>query len=225
MCVCMRVCVCVCVCVCMRVCVCVSVCVCMFATKPSGMTWTLHDWLNNSYYFSVQICAWPLPSIHRIAGKFGEFGESFVFTKLNPSKLLPLKFYTKLDNHVQKITARGSRVLRSWKETMKSLLNYFSVVSKSSPVPDPNGPLSKTMSPSTIATVNAKVGPIVEKHDTTNINKESERGPYLHLTPAQKYQVGKRAAETGVTKTLRYYAKNYPTIPLKETLVRRLKNS
>ena len=81
------------------------------------------------------------------------------------------------------------------------------------------------MSPSTIATVNAKVGPIVEKHDTTNVNKESERGPYLHLTPAQKYQVGKRAAETGVTKTLRYYAKNYPSILLKETSVRRLKNS
>ena len=85
---------------------------------------------------------------------------------------------------------------------MKSVLNYFSVVLKSSPVPDHNGPLSKTMSPSTIATVNAKVGPIVEKHDTTNVNKESERGPYLHLIPTQKYQVGKRAAETGVTKTV-----------------------
>ena len=60
----------------------------------------------------------------------------------------------KLDNHMQKIIARGSRASRSWKETMKSLLNYFSVVPKSSPVPDPNGPLSKTMSPSTIATVN-----------------------------------------------------------------------
>ena len=81
------------------------------------------------------------------------------------------------------------------------------------------------MSPSTIATMNAKVAPIVEKHDTMSVNKESERGPYLHLTPAQKYQVGKRAAETGITKTLRYYAKNYPTIPLKETSVRRLQNS
>ena len=85
---------------------------------------------------------------------------------------------------------------------MKSLLNYFSVVLKSSNVtnlPDPNGLLSKTISPSTIATVNAQVGFIVEKHDTTSANKESQRGPYLHLTPAQKYQVGK-AAETGVTK-------------------------
>ena len=111
--------------------------------------------------------------------KCGEFGESFAFAKLNPSKLLPLKFYTKLDSHVQKITTSGSRTSRSWKETMKSLLNYFSVVPKSSPVPDPNGPLSKTMSPSIIATVNAKVGPIVEKHDTTNVIKESDPSPKI----------------------------------------------
>ena len=114
-----------------------------------------------------------------VGEKCGEFGESFAFAKLSPSKLLPLKFYTKLDSHVQKITTSGSRTSRSWKETMKSLLNYFSVVLKSSPVPDPNGPLSKTMSPSIIATVNAKVGPIVEKHDTTNVIKESDPSPKI----------------------------------------------
>ena len=48
--------------------------------------------------------------------------------------------------------------------------------------------------------MNAKVGPIVEKHDTTSVNKKSERGLYLHLTPAQKYQVVKEQLKLGLLK-------------------------
>ena len=92
-------------------------------------------------------------------------------------------------------------------------------------LPDPNGPLSKTISPSTIAAMNTQVGYIVEKHDTTSANKESERGPYLHLTAAQKYQEQLKLAVTGVTNTLPYYAKNFPMLSLKETTIQRLKNS
>ena len=40
---------------------------------------------------------------------------------------------------------------------------------------------------------------------------KKKRGPYMHLTLVQHFQVGKRAAECGVTlavtNTLRYYAK------------------
>ena len=43
------------------------------------------------------------------------------------------------------------------------------------------------------------------------------------LTPAQRYEVGKRAAEHGVTVSIRYFAK-YPKLPLKETSVWRFKN-
>ena len=49
--------------------------------------------------------------------------------------------------------------------------------------------------------------------------------PNLFLIPSQRYEVGKRAAEYGITASLRYFAKKYPElIPLKETSVRRLKN-
>ena len=43
------------------------------------------------------------------------------------------------------------------------------------------------------------------------------------LTPAQRYEVGKRAAEHGVTASIRYFAKKYPKLPLKETSARRFK--
>jgi len=41
---------------------------------------------------------------------------------------------------------------------------------------------------------------------------------------AQKYQVGKWAAEFGSTNTLCYYARHYPDLPLKETSVWHFKN-
>ena len=43
--------------------------------------------------------------------------------------------------------------------------------------------------------------------------------PYLAVMPAQKYSVGKHAAESGITTTIRYYAKTFPGIPLKETSI------
>ena len=53
---------------------------------------------------------------------------------------------------------------------------------------------------------------------------QKKREPYLHLTPAQRFKVGQRTSEFGVTNTLRYYAKHFPELPLKEPSVRRLKN-
>jgi len=53
-------------------------------------------------------------------------------------------------------------------------------------------------------------------------------GEYLSITPAQKFSIGKCAAENGVTATIRYYAKAFPDLPLsnlKETTMRRLKNN
>ena len=53
-------------------------------------------------------------------------------------------------------------------------------------------------------------------------------GEYLSITSAQKYSIGKHAAENGVTATIRYYAKAFPDLPLsnlKGTTVRRLKNN
>ena len=49
-----------------------------------------------------------------------------------------------------------------------------------------------------------------------------ERGPYLKLTPAQRYQIGKRAAEHRTTASIRYLKMKFPDLELKETTVRRL---
>ena len=54
--------------------------------------------------------------------------------------------------------------------------------------------------------------------------EKSVRGPYHTLIPAQKLTVGKRAAEFGTTAAMRFFAKKYPQLPLKETTVLRLKN-
>ena len=45
------------------------------------------------------------------------------------------------------------------------------------------------------------------------------------LMPAQKYEVGKRAAEYGATATIRHYGIKYPDLVVKESSVRRFKNA
>ena len=55
-------------------------------------------------------------------------------------------------------------------------------------------------------------------------SKSGSRKPYLYMTPGQQFQIGKRAAEHGITTSMRYFARKYPDLPLKETSVRRLKN-
>jgi len=84
---------------------------------------------------------------------------------------------------------------------------------------DPAGPLSVKIPSSTITAVNTKVVLAIER-PTTNCNK----GPYLHLTPEQKYSKRKRVAEFSVTNTLHYYSKTFPDLSLKETSVRHFKN-
>lgn len=104
-------------------------------------------------------------------------------------------------------------------------LNYLKVIPKSSRdqkhpnLPDPTGPLSVKILFSTIATVNVKVASTIER-PIANGN----RAPYLHLTPGQKYCIGKRVAEFGVASTLRHYSKTFPDLSLKEMSVRHFKN-
>ena len=56
------------------------------------------------------------------------------------------------------------------------------------------------------------------------MKRAASRAAYLHLTGAQKYRVGKRAAEFGTTNTLWYYTRHFPSIPLKQTSVRQFKS-
>ena len=69
-------------------------------------------------------------------------------------------------------------------------------------LPDPNGTLSKTVPPSAIRMANDEVSKAVEgKSETTTAEPrgtQSRPNRYLILTPAQRFEVGKRAAEHGV---------------------------
>ena len=76
-----------------------------------------------------------------------------------------------------------------------SILNYFK---QSSDLPDPEGPLSKDLKSERIRLVNQKVKPAIEK------SERGERGPYVKLTPSQKAVIRKRAAQHGVTATIRH---------------------
>ena len=90
---------------------------------------------------------------------------------------------------------------------------------KHSDLPDPMGPLSVKIPFSTIATVNAKIVSAIERPAGAG-----SRGPYSHLTPEQKYCIGKRLAEFGLTSTLRHYSKAFPDLSLKETSVCHFRN-
>ena len=85
-----------------------------------------------------------------------------------------------------------------------SILMYFHPVKQKPDLPDPSGPLKEKVPPAAIAAANAKV---VESIDEAEVKKKasSTHGNYSFLTPAQKYEVGKRAAEYGVTATTRHY--------------------
>jgi len=109
-----------------------------------------------------------------------------------------------------------------------SILQYLSVAKKpkddqlcssSASLPDPRGPLSEMVPPEAIASANASVTKAITKGETSR----KQKGSYLYLTDAQRYEVGKRAAETGTTTMMRYYAHKFPDLRLTEPTVRRLK--
>ena len=113
------------------------------------------------------------------------------------------------------------------------LLRYFKLKNQKEPLslhlPDPNGPLSQKVLSSGIASANACVSklPIVDSNtgEGSSTSTPFICGSYVVLTLAQKFEIGKRAAENGTAAAIRYYAKQFPEILLKETSVRRLKNN
>ena len=87
-------------------------------------------------------------------------------------------------------------------------------------LPDPSGPLRETVPPAAIVAANVKI-------NEAEIKKIANRarGMYSFLTPTQKYEVGKRAAEYGVTATIHHYGIKCPDLVLKESSVHRFKNA
>ncbi|MCY3929118.1 MAG: hypothetical protein OXG81_12665, partial [Acidobacteria bacterium] len=100
-----------------------------------------------------------------------------------------------------------------WKHVSDmALLKFFQPVKKKPDLPNPNGPLSSEVPPSAISSANTKV---LEALGKSKEKTKCARGPYLALTPAQKYEIGKRAAEYGATNSIRYYSKKYPDFVIK----------
>jgi len=112
-----------------------------------------------------------------------------------------------------------------------SILQYYKVVRKSRSndeltsssgiqLPNPRGLLSDKIPTDAIKCANAAVTKAIAKSEASR----SKKGPYLYLTDAQHYEVGKKAAAIGTTNALWYYAHHYHDLPLTEPTVRRLKN-
>ena len=103
-----------------------------------------------------------------------------------------------------------------------SILKYFNrtpAIIQEKVLPELTSSLSNVVPPKAIQLENTEVEKLKNKGP-----RGARSAPYLILTPVQWYKVGKRAAEHGITASLRYFAKKYPELPLKETSIRRLKN-
>ena len=93
------------------------------------------------------------------------------------------------------------------------IMKYFKLKPSSSSfpsLPEPNGSLSKKIPWKAIEMANSEVTKLKEQ--------PHGRGSCLIVTPAQRFEIGKRAAEYGVTASIRYSAKKYPKLPLKKPL-------
>ncbi len=105
-------------------------------------------------------------------------------------------------------------------ETM-ALWNYF--IPAVSVLPKPDGPLSRIVPASSIAAANKEVKGVLDLPKASGAEEKqttSKRGTYDHFTPEEKARIGKRAAEHGVTATIRYFSRVFPGHSLKESTVR-----
>ena len=72
---------------------------------------------------------------------------------------------------------------------MAGFLKYFKrAQEKDSTLPDPDGPLGRGIPSSSIGITNAHVRQVQQEASS----ERRSRGPYISLTPAQKFSVGKQ---------------------------------
>ena len=71
-------------------------------------------------------------------------------------------------------------------------------------LPDPHGPLARSVPSTSIAAANSEVSTAI---DTASRNS-GKRGHYEKYTPQQKAMIGKTAAEHGVAASVRRYGQN-----------------
>ena len=97
-----------------------------------------------------------------------------------------------------------------------ALLKYFKPVNsktldESLSLQDPDSSLRESIPSMALAKANEIVSKVLEQSSLSG-----EREPYLKLTPAQRYQTGKRAAEHGTTASIRCFKTKFPDLELKK---------
>ena len=104
------------------------------------------------------------------------------------------------------------------------ILKYFHpVLDKKDPsedkeLPNPSGPLSKVEPSLSIASCKAEIMKVLKQ-----VKWPVAKNCYTKLTSAQRYEIGKKGAEMGVTATIQYH-KKFPDLSLTEPTLRQLKN-
>ena len=98
-----------------------------------------------------------------------------------------------------------------------ALYKYFT--REPSVLPNPDDDLSKHVPPSAIRQANKEVQPLIKEENQVAAKKT--RSPYSVFTAQEKATIGKRrAAEFGVTNTIRHFKKQFTDCELKESTVR-----
>ena len=92
-----------------------------------------------------------------------------------------------------------------------TLLKYFK---KTATLPDPKGPISSQVPPSSIASANKEVKHLLER------STGKARSNYSTYTDEEKVKIARRAVEMGATNTIKYFQKEFVERPLKESTVR-----
>ena len=96
-----------------------------------------------------------------------------------------------------------------------SILKYFKPIGKKEKdfaLLDPSSPLRERVPSLSIEAANKKVSELINPVESSSESEvhpsqsKTKWKPYLILTPAQRYEIGKRAAENGIAASLRYYA-------------------
>ena len=95
-----------------------------------------------------------------------------------------------------------------------ALLKYLR--KKAIVLPNPDGPLSDRVPSAAISSANNEVKDLVNATSSDS----RKRGAYQNYTDEERARIGKRAAEFGVTNTLRHFSKQFTDRPLKESTVR-----
>ena len=95
-----------------------------------------------------------------------------------------------------------------------ALYRYIQTSDTSTTLPDPRGPLSRLVPLSSIASANEKVKDLWKNEERIAGRKGTR---YLKELKAE---IGRRAAEHGVSATVRFYAQKLPDHVLKESSVR-----